>query len=198
MQNFFRTAFLQEPLWVKQSNEIRFYVPHCWSRWCWGKSFNKRLTYVWISAQKNSIKLLVCNQAQSSNVVSSVLTLTAVTFIFAGSPPSLSLLVWPSALFSSRQMMKHAWDSYRRYAWGSNELRPVSKQGHSSNLFGKRKAVWWHPPPHTHRHTTITCSRIDHCFKCQLSSTSKCCNFLPLAAERQPFLLCSAAFVLLR
>lgn len=152
MQNFFRTAFLQEPLWVKQSNEIRFYVPHCWIRCCWGKSFNKRLTCVWISAQKNSIKLLVCNQAQSSNVVSSVLTLTAVTFIFAGSPPSLSLLVWPSALFSSRQMMKHAWDSYRRYAWGSNELRPVSKQGHSSNLFGKRKAVWWHPP-HTHTDT---------------------------------------------
>ncbi|XP_019959259.1 mannosyl-oligosaccharide 1,2-alpha-mannosidase IA [Paralichthys olivaceus] len=35
-----------------------------------------------------------------------------------------------------KEMMKHAWDSYRHYAWGSNELRPVSKQGHSSNLFG--------------------------------------------------------------
>ncbi|TNN68576.1 Mannosyl-oligosaccharide 1,2-alpha-mannosidase IA [Liparis tanakae] len=34
-------------------------------------------------------------------------------------------------------MMKHAWGSYRRYAWGSNELRPISKQGHSSNLFEK-------------------------------------------------------------
>uniref|UniRef100_A0A7N9AUV3 alpha-1,2-Mannosidase n=1 Tax=Mastacembelus armatus TaxID=205130 RepID=A0A7N9AUV3_9TELE len=38
-------------------------------------------------------------------------------------------------------MMKHAWDSYRRYAWGSNELRPVSKQGHSSNLFGSIKGA---------------------------------------------------------
>ncbi|KAI3364475.1 hypothetical protein L3Q82_011267, partial [Scortum barcoo] len=36
-----------------------------------------------------------------------------------------------------KEMMKHAWDSYRRYAWGSNELRPVSKHGHSSNLFGE-------------------------------------------------------------
>nr|XP_020471028.1 mannosyl-oligosaccharide 1,2-alpha-mannosidase IA-like isoform X2 [Monopterus albus] len=36
-----------------------------------------------------------------------------------------------------KEMMKHAWDSYRHYAWGSNELRPVSKQGHSSNLFGR-------------------------------------------------------------
>ncbi|CAN9507509.1 unnamed protein product [Ophioblennius macclurei] len=40
-----------------------------------------------------------------------------------------------------REMMKHAWDGYRRYAWGSNELRPVSKQGHSSNLFGSIKGA---------------------------------------------------------
>ncbi|XP_041106964.1 mannosyl-oligosaccharide 1,2-alpha-mannosidase IA-like isoform X2 [Polyodon spathula] len=33
-------------------------------------------------------------------------------------------------------MMKFAWDNYQRYAWGLNELKPVSKQGHSSNLFG--------------------------------------------------------------
>uniref|UniRef100_A0A8C9S1B4 alpha-1,2-Mannosidase n=1 Tax=Scleropages formosus TaxID=113540 RepID=A0A8C9S1B4_SCLFO len=39
-------------------------------------------------------------------------------------------------LSSTPQMMKFAWESYKRYAWGSNELRPVSKQGHSSNLFG--------------------------------------------------------------
>ncbi|KAI1897494.1 hypothetical protein AGOR_G00083850 [Albula goreensis] len=35
-----------------------------------------------------------------------------------------------------KEMMKFAWESYKHYAWGSNELRPVSKQGHSSNLFG--------------------------------------------------------------
>uniref|UniRef100_A0A672FQ56 alpha-1,2-Mannosidase n=1 Tax=Salarias fasciatus TaxID=181472 RepID=A0A672FQ56_SALFA len=40
-----------------------------------------------------------------------------------------------------KEMMKHAWDGYRRYAWGSNELRPVSKQGHSSNLFGSIKGA---------------------------------------------------------
>ncbi|CDQ57449.1 unnamed protein product [Oncorhynchus mykiss] len=39
------------------------------------------------------------------------------------------------------QMMKFAWDSYKRYAWGSNELRPVSMQGHSSNLFGSIKGA---------------------------------------------------------
>ncbi|KAM3854168.1 mannosyl-oligosaccharide 1,2-alpha-mannosidase IA [Vipera latastei] len=35
-----------------------------------------------------------------------------------------------------REMMKHAWDNYKHYAWGLNELKPISKQGHSSNLFG--------------------------------------------------------------
>ncbi|XP_026107837.1 mannosyl-oligosaccharide 1,2-alpha-mannosidase IA-like [Carassius auratus] len=36
-----------------------------------------------------------------------------------------------------KEMMQFSWDNYKRYAWGSNELRPVSKQGHSSNLFGE-------------------------------------------------------------
>ncbi|KAG7465683.1 hypothetical protein MATL_G00156020 [Megalops atlanticus] len=35
-----------------------------------------------------------------------------------------------------KEMMQFAWENYKRYAWGCNELRPVSKQGHSSNLFG--------------------------------------------------------------
>uniref|UniRef100_A0A8B9KTR3 alpha-1,2-Mannosidase n=1 Tax=Astyanax mexicanus TaxID=7994 RepID=A0A8B9KTR3_ASTMX len=38
-------------------------------------------------------------------------------------------------------MMQFAWGNYKRYAWGSNELRPVSKQGHSSNLFGSLKGA---------------------------------------------------------
>lgn len=33
-------------------------------------------------------------------------------------------------------MMKHAWDNYVRYAWGKNELKPVSKRGHSASIFG--------------------------------------------------------------
>lgn len=33
-------------------------------------------------------------------------------------------------------MMKHAWDGYVKYAWGFQELRPVSRQSHSSSLFG--------------------------------------------------------------
>ncbi|ESO83439.1 hypothetical protein LOTGIDRAFT_222667 [Lottia gigantea] len=33
-------------------------------------------------------------------------------------------------------MMKHAWSNYEKYAWGSNELRPVSRRGHSASIFG--------------------------------------------------------------
>lgn len=34
-------------------------------------------------------------------------------------------------------MMKHAWDSYRQYGWGHNELKPLAKKGHSTNIFGR-------------------------------------------------------------
>lgn len=33
-------------------------------------------------------------------------------------------------------MAKFAWDSYKAYAWGANELRPVSKVAHSASVFG--------------------------------------------------------------
>lgn len=33
-------------------------------------------------------------------------------------------------------MMVHAWSNYKLYAWGKNELRPLSKRGHSNSIFG--------------------------------------------------------------
>ncbi|OTF76985.1 hypothetical protein BLA29_014001, partial [Euroglyphus maynei] len=38
-----------------------------------------------------------------------------------------------------KQMMITAWDSYRKYAWGENELKPLSKKGHAPGVFGKTK-----------------------------------------------------------
>lgn len=37
------------------------------------------------------------------------------------------------------QMMKHAWSNYVTYAWGENELKPISKRGHSASVFGATK-----------------------------------------------------------
>uniref|UniRef100_H2Y4E2 alpha-1,2-Mannosidase n=1 Tax=Ciona savignyi TaxID=51511 RepID=H2Y4E2_CIOSA len=37
---------------------------------------------------------------------------------------------------SIKEMMKLAWKGYREYAWGANELRPVTKTRHSANIFG--------------------------------------------------------------
>ena len=33
-------------------------------------------------------------------------------------------------------MMKTAWDGYVEYAFGQNELKPISKTGHSAGIFG--------------------------------------------------------------
>ncbi|XP_030637647.1 mannosyl-oligosaccharide 1,2-alpha-mannosidase IA [Chanos chanos] len=35
-----------------------------------------------------------------------------------------------------KEMMKFAWDSYKQYAWGKNELRPLTRNGHIGNMFG--------------------------------------------------------------
>lgn len=37
------------------------------------------------------------------------------------------------------QMMTHAWNSYKAHAWGDNELRPISKRGHSASIFGSSR-----------------------------------------------------------
>ena len=34
-------------------------------------------------------------------------------------------------------MTLFAWNSYKKYAWGENELKPVSKRGHLAGIFGK-------------------------------------------------------------
>ncbi|XP_068125054.1 mannosyl-oligosaccharide 1,2-alpha-mannosidase IC isoform X1 [Hyperolius riggenbachi] len=40
-----------------------------------------------------------------------------------------------------KEMMKFAWDSYKKYAWGENELRPITKDGHFGSLFGGLKGA---------------------------------------------------------
>lgn len=33
-------------------------------------------------------------------------------------------------------MTLHAWKNYKQYAWGKNELRPLSKKAHTGSVFG--------------------------------------------------------------
>ncbi|XP_044317211.1 mannosyl-oligosaccharide alpha-1,2-mannosidase IA isoform X1 [Drosophila rhopaloa] len=35
-----------------------------------------------------------------------------------------------------KEMMEHAWHNYKLYAWGKNELRPLSQRPHSGSIFG--------------------------------------------------------------
>ena len=32
--------------------------------------------------------------------------------------------------------MLHAWNNYKLYAWGKNELKPISKRAHTGSIFG--------------------------------------------------------------
>lgn len=34
-------------------------------------------------------------------------------------------------------MTLFAWSNYEKYAWGENELRPITKTGHSASVFGQ-------------------------------------------------------------
>lgn len=43
----------------------------------------------------------------------------------------------PLPIYIYVQMTKHGWDSYMKYAWGFNELRPISKIGHQPDVLGK-------------------------------------------------------------
>lgn len=38
---------------------------------------------------------------------------------------------------SFSQMMQFAWQSYKRYAMGKNELRPLTKDGYEGSMFGE-------------------------------------------------------------
>ncbi len=35
--------------------------------------------------------------------------------------------------------MKDAWDDYERYAWGENQLKPISQIGEDGGIFGDSK-----------------------------------------------------------
>lgn len=49
----------------------------------------------------------------------------------------LSVLLSTFIQFFFLQMMKFAWDNYKQYALGKNELRPLTKNGHIGNMFGE-------------------------------------------------------------
>ncbi|XP_013105225.1 mannosyl-oligosaccharide alpha-1,2-mannosidase IA isoform X1 [Stomoxys calcitrans] len=38
-----------------------------------------------------------------------------------------------------KKMMQHAWQNYKLYAWGKNELRPLSQRAHIGSIFGSQE-----------------------------------------------------------
>lgn len=55
-----------------------------------------------------------------------------------GQSTLLEITTLRSSVFCSfLQMMQFAWQSYKRYAMGKNELRPLTKDGYEGNMFGE-------------------------------------------------------------
>ena len=47
------------------------------------------------------------------------------------------IVALPPPKSTHTQMAKDAWDAYVQYAWGDNELKPISKKGHTPIIFGR-------------------------------------------------------------
>uniref|UniRef100_A0AC34R7A7 Alpha-1,2-Mannosidase n=1 Tax=Panagrolaimus sp. JU765 TaxID=591449 RepID=A0AC34R7A7_9BILA len=61
--------------------------------------------------------------------------------VVAAAEPSKEVIAVPNnpdaeKLDKIREMMKFAWEGYKNYSWGANELRPIAKQAHSQSIFG--------------------------------------------------------------
>ncbi|XP_072939712.1 mannosyl-oligosaccharide alpha-1,2-mannosidase IA isoform X2 [Epargyreus clarus] len=50
-------------------------------------------------------------------------------------PSGKSSIIEPKRI-KVKEMMRHAWNNYKLYAWGKNELKPISKRPHLSSVFG--------------------------------------------------------------
>ena len=54
-----------------------------------------------------------------------------------GQPALLGISTLRVCFCSFLQMMQFAWQSYKRYAMGKNELRPLTRDGYEGNMFGE-------------------------------------------------------------
>jgi hypothetical protein len=60
-------------------------------------------------------------------------------------------------------MMRHAWGSYSKYAWGANELSPVAKssrQGQDSQMLNNYLDSVWTPVSTSHLRSKFAASRL--------------------------------------
>uniref|UniRef100_A0A6Q2YJ68 alpha-1,2-Mannosidase n=1 Tax=Esox lucius TaxID=8010 RepID=A0A6Q2YJ68_ESOLU len=82
------------------------------------------------------------DQDQINNLSLTLLQATCFQFLkgccceLGGFAISLVTCILNPLTISVFQMMKFAWDNYKSFAWGKNELRPLTKNGHIGNMFG--------------------------------------------------------------
>lgn len=102
------------------------------------------LTIVNISAYSNHFQLNYLSRQVRNLDAHTVIPLQKRSGVLQINPSNLNNYNHTTKLSTNqknfvRDMMKHAWRGYAKYAWGHNELRPVSLEPHSDSIFGSEK-----------------------------------------------------------
>ena len=84
---------------------------------------------------KNQNKIIWTSTTEEANYIGVAFS-DGSSLVYVAEAVSSGRFSDPASLSPPLQMMKHAWDGYANYAWGKNELRPVTKRGHSASIFG--------------------------------------------------------------
>ncbi|XP_017852479.1 mannosyl-oligosaccharide alpha-1,2-mannosidase IA isoform X1 [Drosophila busckii] len=89
----------------------------------------------------DSISLPAAAALKATTTTTRATTTTTTTTTTTAAPPISIADHNPAVIEFDRrehvkQMMEHAWHNYKLYAWGKNELRPLSQRPHSGSIFG--------------------------------------------------------------
>ncbi|XP_073830370.1 alpha-Mannosidase class I a isoform X1 [Musca autumnalis] len=79
----------------------------------------------------------VTSELSSSTAATTTTTTVAPPFLVI-SDKNASMIDYPKRSHVVK-MMQHAWQNYKLYAWGKNELRPLSQRAHIGSIFGSQE-----------------------------------------------------------
>ncbi|XP_061387055.1 mannosyl-oligosaccharide alpha-1,2-mannosidase IA [Musca vetustissima] len=75
---------------------------------------------------------------QTTTTVTTTSTTTVSPPFLVISDKNASMIDYPKRSHVVK-MMQHAWQNYKLYAWGKNELRPLSQRAHIGSIFGSQE-----------------------------------------------------------
>ncbi|XP_058975144.1 mannosyl-oligosaccharide alpha-1,2-mannosidase IA isoform X2 [Musca domestica] len=85
-----------------------------------------------------SVTTAVTSDSTTTTTAASTSTTTASPPFLVISDKNASMIDYPKRSHVVK-MMQHAWENYKLYAWGKNELRPLSQRAHIGSIFGSQE-----------------------------------------------------------